>query len=103
MIRPLTNSLNCEKCLLARLPGLFRLPKPSYNRQQCLSGHTEERYHQPIDRSGLTPASRLQLSVGQRFPMTPFSSLRDAAHGKYAGWETNGVSETQLECGNQRK
>ncbi|GFX46221.1 uncharacterized protein TNCV_2298701 [Trichonephila clavipes] len=32
MIRPLSNSLNCEKCLLARLPGMFRLPKSSYNR-----------------------------------------------------------------------
>ncbi|GFT64844.1 uncharacterized protein TNCV_2256741 [Trichonephila clavipes] len=29
MIRPLSNSLNCEKCLLARLPGMFRLPKSS--------------------------------------------------------------------------
>ncbi|GFV36364.1 uncharacterized protein TNCV_2234111 [Trichonephila clavipes] len=27
MIRPLSNSLNCEKYLLACLPGLFRLPK----------------------------------------------------------------------------
>ncbi|GFV69727.1 hypothetical protein TNCV_1348801 [Trichonephila clavipes] len=35
--------------------------------QQCLFGETEERYHQPIDRSGFTPASRLQRSVGQRF------------------------------------
>ncbi|GFS48543.1 uncharacterized protein TNCV_309741 [Trichonephila clavipes] len=33
MIRPLSNSLNCEKCLLARLPGMFRLPKSSYNRR----------------------------------------------------------------------
>ncbi|GFX08450.1 uncharacterized protein TNCV_3269391 [Trichonephila clavipes] len=33
MIRPLSNSLNCQKCLLARLPGMFRLPKPSYNRR----------------------------------------------------------------------
>ncbi|GFS48353.1 uncharacterized protein TNCV_2297101 [Trichonephila clavipes] len=33
MIRPLSNSLNCEKCLLARLPGMFLLPKSSYNRQ----------------------------------------------------------------------
>ncbi|GFX08437.1 uncharacterized protein TNCV_3269261 [Trichonephila clavipes] len=24
MIRPLSNSLNCQKCLLARLPGMFR-------------------------------------------------------------------------------
>ncbi|GFV74319.1 transposable element Tcb1 transposase [Trichonephila clavipes] len=32
MIRPLSNSLNCEKCLLARLHGMFRLPKSSYNR-----------------------------------------------------------------------
>ncbi|GFX80146.1 uncharacterized protein TNCV_2107921 [Trichonephila clavipes] len=29
MIRPVSNSLNCEKCLLARLPGMFRLPKSS--------------------------------------------------------------------------
>ncbi|GFU93235.1 uncharacterized protein TNCV_4217611 [Trichonephila clavipes] len=33
MIRPLLNSLNCEKCLPARLPGMFRLPKSSYNRR----------------------------------------------------------------------
>ncbi|GFW31592.1 hypothetical protein TNCV_4420251 [Trichonephila clavipes] len=33
MIRLLSNSLNCEKCLLARLPGMFRLPKSSYNRR----------------------------------------------------------------------
>ncbi|GFT06178.1 uncharacterized protein TNCV_1595771 [Trichonephila clavipes] len=33
MIRPLSNSLNCDKCLLARLPGMFRLPKSSYNRR----------------------------------------------------------------------
>ncbi|GFW78063.1 hypothetical protein TNCV_135331 [Trichonephila clavipes] len=32
--------------------------------QQCLSGDTKERYHHPIDRSGLTPATRLQQSVG---------------------------------------
>ncbi|GFU31587.1 hypothetical protein TNCV_1234851 [Trichonephila clavipes] len=35
--------------------------------QQCLFGDTEERCHQPIDGSGLTPASRLQRSVGQRY------------------------------------
>ncbi|GFX10122.1 uncharacterized protein TNCV_1865201 [Trichonephila clavipes] len=29
LIRPLSNSLNCEKCLLARLPGMFRLPNQS--------------------------------------------------------------------------
>ncbi|GFY20015.1 uncharacterized protein TNCV_2147081 [Trichonephila clavipes] len=33
MLRPLSNSLNCEKCLLARLPGMFCLPKSSYNRR----------------------------------------------------------------------
>ncbi|GFX17558.1 uncharacterized protein TNCV_3411581 [Trichonephila clavipes] len=33
MIRSLSNSFNCEKCLLARLPGMFRLPKSSYNRR----------------------------------------------------------------------
>ncbi|GFX62320.1 protein inturned [Trichonephila clavipes] len=41
MIRPLSNSLNCEKCLLARLPGMFRLPKSSYNRRVIVTaeGH----------------------------------------------------------------
>ncbi|GFT96257.1 uncharacterized protein TNCV_3906961 [Trichonephila clavipes] len=33
MIRPLSNSLNCEKCLLAPLPSMFRLPNSSYNRR----------------------------------------------------------------------
>ncbi|GFX76557.1 uncharacterized protein TNCV_3162751 [Trichonephila clavipes] len=33
MIRPLSNSLSCEKSLLARLPDMFRLPKYSYNRR----------------------------------------------------------------------
>ncbi|GFU72728.1 uncharacterized protein TNCV_194151 [Trichonephila clavipes] len=32
-IRPLSNSLNFENCLLARLSGMFRLPKSSYNRR----------------------------------------------------------------------
>ncbi|GFU94529.1 transposable element Tc1 transposase [Trichonephila clavipes] len=36
MIRPLSNSLNCEKCLLARLSGMFRLPKSSYNRWELV-------------------------------------------------------------------
>ncbi|GFX85499.1 uncharacterized protein TNCV_3716711 [Trichonephila clavipes] len=27
------NSVNCEKCFLARLPGMFRLPKSSYTRR----------------------------------------------------------------------
>ncbi|GFV06210.1 hypothetical protein TNCV_2151141 [Trichonephila clavipes] len=29
-------------------------------------------------------------------PRTPFSSLRDAAHGKHAGRKTNGVSQKQI-------
>ncbi|GFW56220.1 uncharacterized protein TNCV_4064351 [Trichonephila clavipes] len=33
MIRPLSNSLNCKKCLLARLPAMFLLLKSSYNRR----------------------------------------------------------------------
>ncbi|GFV43575.1 transposable element Tcb2 transposase [Trichonephila clavipes] len=37
MFRPLSNSLNCEKCLLARLPGMFRLPKSSYNRRVIIT------------------------------------------------------------------
>ncbi|GFT26884.1 hypothetical protein TNCV_3710402 [Trichonephila clavipes] len=54
--------------------------------QQCLSGDTEEKYHQTIDR--LIPTSRLQRSVGQRKrksnPGTLFSFLGDSAHGKHA-------------------
>ncbi|GFT47262.1 hypothetical protein TNCV_3748731 [Trichonephila clavipes] len=68
--------------------------------EQCISGDTEERYHQPIDRSGLTLASRLQRSMGQRerigIPRTPLSSLRDAAHGKLAGWIAKGVNRKQI-------
>ncbi|GFT60344.1 uncharacterized protein TNCV_4971271 [Trichonephila clavipes] len=37
MIRPLSNSLNCEKCLLTRLPGMFCLSKSSYNRRGIVS------------------------------------------------------------------
>ncbi|GFW73768.1 uncharacterized protein TNCV_1542221 [Trichonephila clavipes] len=33
MIKPLSNPLNCDKCLLARLPGMFLLTKSSYNRR----------------------------------------------------------------------
>ncbi|GFU65116.1 uncharacterized protein TNCV_3177211 [Trichonephila clavipes] len=33
MIRPLSNSLICEKCLLGRSPGMFRSSKSSYNRR----------------------------------------------------------------------
>ncbi|GFS91908.1 uncharacterized protein TNCV_1930881 [Trichonephila clavipes] len=33
MIRPLSNSLNCENFLLVHLPGMFRLSKSSYNRR----------------------------------------------------------------------
>ncbi|GFT99653.1 uncharacterized protein TNCV_1140471 [Trichonephila clavipes] len=33
MKTPLSNSFNCEECLLARLPGMFRLSKASYNRR----------------------------------------------------------------------
>ncbi|GFU60103.1 hypothetical protein TNCV_3144611 [Trichonephila clavipes] len=44
-------------------------------------------------------------SVGQRerkgIPRTPFFFLRDAAHGKHAGWETNGVRRKQIRQHNQ--
>ncbi|GFU20010.1 hypothetical protein TNCV_1191581 [Trichonephila clavipes] len=61
-----------------------------------LRGRRREVY-QPIERSGLTPAIHLQRSVDEkerkRYPRTPFSSLRDAAHCKLANWETNGISK----------
>ncbi|GFT50991.1 hypothetical protein TNCV_2585891 [Trichonephila clavipes] len=58
--------------------------------QQCFFGNTEERYQQPINWSGHTPASCLQRSVGQRY------SLREAAHGKHAGRKTNVVRQKQI-------
>ncbi|GFV85392.1 hypothetical protein TNCV_3772171 [Trichonephila clavipes] len=46
---------------------------------QCLFGDTEERYHKPIDRSRLTPVSRLQRRVGlrecKRYPQNTISLL----------------------------
>ncbi|GFX35750.1 uncharacterized protein TNCV_745431 [Trichonephila clavipes] len=37
IIRPRSNSLNREKCLLVRLPGMLRLPKSSYNRRVIMA------------------------------------------------------------------
>ncbi|GFU25575.1 hypothetical protein TNCV_3621551 [Trichonephila clavipes] len=34
-------------------------------------------------------------------PRTPFASLRDAAHGKHAGWLSNGINRTQIKQHNQ--
>ncbi|GFT26273.1 hypothetical protein TNCV_4411751 [Trichonephila clavipes] len=68
----------------------------STNLQQCPFGDSEERYHQPIDRSGLTPASRLQRSVGQRQSRTPSFLLTDAAHGKHVGRKTNSVGSKTI-------
>ncbi|GFX54032.1 hypothetical protein TNCV_2336681 [Trichonephila clavipes] len=45
MIRPLSNSLNCEKCLLARLPGMFRLSKSSYNRRLVQQSSTKNGFY----------------------------------------------------------
>ncbi|GFS65174.1 uncharacterized protein TNCV_2321 [Trichonephila clavipes] len=42
IIRSLSNSLYCEKCLLGRLPGMFCLPKSSYN--QRVHGHVYESF-----------------------------------------------------------
>ncbi|GFV06202.1 hypothetical protein TNCV_733081 [Trichonephila clavipes] len=62
--------------------------------QHCLFKDTEQRYHHPIDQSGLIPASVYSEAWAKSIPRTPFSSLRDAAHGKHAGRKTNGVSRT---------
>ncbi|GFX24579.1 putative transposable element [Trichonephila clavipes] len=43
MIRPFSNSLKCQKCLVARLPVMFRLPKSSYNRWFGLAIHQNDR------------------------------------------------------------
>ncbi|GFW16890.1 hypothetical protein TNCV_2760181 [Trichonephila clavipes] len=47
--------------------------------QQCLSGDTKERYHQPIDRSRLTPATHLQQST--IFFLTGRSTLQTCGLG----------------------
>ncbi|GFY04180.1 hypothetical protein TNCV_1199581 [Trichonephila clavipes] len=59
MIRPLSNSLNCEKCLLARLPGMFRLPKSSYNRRSNSSIEVQEKVSQ---KTHFTDPKCLELS-----------------------------------------
>ncbi|GFU53669.1 uncharacterized protein TNCV_1470731 [Trichonephila clavipes] len=63
-------------------------PSGVYALQKCFFEDTEETYNQPIDKSGLTPASHQQRSVGQGeikgVPKTSFSSLRDAASCKHA-------------------
>ncbi|GFW15138.1 hypothetical protein TNCV_172851 [Trichonephila clavipes] len=64
MVRPLSNSPNCEKCLLARLPGMFRLPKSSYSRRESSVASGLEpvtRLHQPRNRDHdyLVTASQL--------------------------------------------
>ncbi|GFS49562.1 hypothetical protein TNCV_2968521 [Trichonephila clavipes] len=48
--------------------------------QQCLSGDTEERHHQPIDRSGLTPAySEAWAKVEGSNPDAPENQQRGVA------------------------
>ncbi|GFX90548.1 hypothetical protein TNCV_4335511 [Trichonephila clavipes] len=62
----------------SRIQSVEACPTDAHLEQQCLFGDTEERYHQPIDRSGLTPATRLQWpKETQRYPQEPFSSLRE--------------------------
>ncbi|GFW26839.1 hypothetical protein TNCV_1376821 [Trichonephila clavipes] len=49
---------------------------------------TEERYHQPIDRSRLTPAFRLQRSVGQRYSQDTIFLLTG-----HRTWQTCGLAK----------
>ncbi|GFW45430.1 hypothetical protein TNCV_4702411 [Trichonephila clavipes] len=61
--------VSCPWHEVCECPDLWRLKQRrgfALTQQQCLSGDTEERYPQSIDRSGFTPATRLQRSVGQR-------------------------------------
>ncbi|GFX22513.1 RNA cytidine acetyltransferase [Trichonephila clavipes] len=50
MIRSLSILLNCEKCLLAHLPGMFRLPKSSYNRRDVHARYRTAAYQHVVCR-----------------------------------------------------
>ncbi|GFV42966.1 uncharacterized protein TNCV_2661611 [Trichonephila clavipes] len=75
MIRPLSNSLNCEKCFLARLPGMFRLPKSSYNRRvivTCMNLRLRKEGCEVVPSLCLLSCTEFQLrcercSVGRRY------------------------------------
>ncbi|GFW23354.1 hypothetical protein TNCV_3804531 [Trichonephila clavipes] len=58
-----------------------------YNYRTCIRIFRTN--HQQIERSGITPASRLRRSMGQwarnRNPRLHFLPVRVAAHGKHAG------------------
>ncbi|GFY15713.1 uncharacterized protein TNCV_1283581 [Trichonephila clavipes] len=71
MIRPLSNSLNCEKCLLARLPGMLRLPKSSYNRRGDGAG-VEFR---PIDSALRAPLTGYFYIQGITNPIDKFRGM----------------------------
>ncbi|GFX75148.1 hypothetical protein TNCV_3170751 [Trichonephila clavipes] len=81
MIRPLSNSLNCEKCLLARLPGMFRLPKSSYNRQSYTSVLACRLLYCdiPTDGDTLSPLSARPMSEGTK--EEPLNTLKGDIDG----------------------
>ncbi|GFV81663.1 uncharacterized protein TNCV_1703201 [Trichonephila clavipes] len=62
MIRPLSNSLNCEKCLPVRLPGMFRLPNSSYNRRVAVEAITSILAEIPVDYQELSDFQREMLT-----------------------------------------
>ncbi|GFV70784.1 uncharacterized protein TNCV_1946941 [Trichonephila clavipes] len=69
MISSLSNSLNSEKCLLARLPDMFRLPKSSYNRRPKDMSEVKPSYRYFSKNLKLQEGSTLQLSILKQTPM----------------------------------
>ncbi|GFX69578.1 uncharacterized protein TNCV_1769471 [Trichonephila clavipes] len=74
IIRPLSNSLNCEKCLLARLPGMFRLLKSSYNRRVTCR------------LMGVESSQRLRLGVGNKNLKSYFRNRKFVAGIRWKGF-----------------
>ncbi|GFV29847.1 hypothetical protein TNCV_2083121 [Trichonephila clavipes] len=52
-------------------------------------------YHQPINRASSLLPPVYSEAWAKGIPRIPFSSLRDAAHGKHAGRKTNVVSQNK--------
>ncbi|GFW63200.1 hypothetical protein TNCV_581401 [Trichonephila clavipes] len=94
MIRPLSNSLNCEKCLLARLPGMLRLPKSSYNRWQLSTYSITLTYANPELRD-------FQISSIRLFPPSPLPIIETQAESVTEPDEVGTVTEEVVDFARQ--
>ncbi|GFW20860.1 hypothetical protein TNCV_1050811 [Trichonephila clavipes] len=80
MTRPLSNSLNCEKCLLSRLPGMFRLPKSSYNRR------AEAFVDVPVGSAVFGSSDEVGVVHRNAICVRVFPILLNAANGQFDGY-----------------